>query len=102
MVTGCSNSDEAAPIATPSQNYEVSSSTPIKGGSGCFSPNGVVKWFNVAKGYGFIAQDAGGADLFFHSGDVVTSGGPLQQGQKVEFDVKPGPKGLQAANVGGC
>lgn len=61
---------------------------------------GTVKWFNDAKGYGFIAQDAGGADLFAHFRDIVGTGfKTLTENQKVEFEVKQGEKGLQAANI---
>lgn len=61
---------------------------------------GVVKWFNESKGYGFIAQDEGGADLFAHFRDIEGNGfKTLAEGQKVEFEVKQGQKGLQAANI---
>lgn len=60
---------------------------------------GIVKWFADAKGYGFIKQD-GGDDVFVHHSSIVADGHrSLEEGQKVEFDVKQGPKGLQAANV---
>jgi CspA family cold shock protein len=62
--------------------------------------SGTVKWFNDAKGYGFIAQDDGGNDVFCHQSAIVSDGfRSLKEGQKVEFDVKKGPKGLQAENV---
>ena len=61
---------------------------------------GTVKWFNDAKGFGFITQDGGGEDLFCHHSAIQTEGfRTLQEGQKVEFDVARGPKGLQAQNV---
>jgi CspA family cold shock protein len=61
---------------------------------------GKVKWFNDTKGFGFIAQDGGGEDVFCHQSVVQASGfRTLSEGQKVEFEVKQGPKGLQAASV---
>ena len=61
---------------------------------------GTVKWFNDAKGFGFITQDGGGDDVFCHHTAIQAEGfRSLAEGQKVEFDVTRGPKGLQAANV---
>lgn len=61
--------------------------------------NGVVKWFNDAKGYGFIATDEG-KDIFVHYSAIVMEGRKtLREGQKVEFEIAEGPKGPQAANV---
>ncbi len=61
--------------------------------------NGTVKWFNDAKGYGFISQD-GGEDVFVHHTAISMDGfRTLKEGERVEFDVTQGPKGLQAANV---
>ena len=61
---------------------------------------GIVKWFNDAKGFGFIAPDAGGGDLFAHHTAIQMDGyKSLKENQAVEFDVVTGPKGLQAANI---
>ncbi|MEA3119596.1 MAG: cold shock protein, partial [Paraburkholderia sp.] len=61
---------------------------------------GTVKWFNDAKGFGFITPDDGGEDMFAHFSEVQGSGfKSLQEGQKVTFEVKQGPKGKQAANI---
>ena len=60
---------------------------------------GKVKWFNDAKGYGFIEQE-GGEDVFVHFSAIQSEGyKSLQEGQAVEFDVTDGPKGKQASNV---
>jgi CspA family cold shock protein len=60
---------------------------------------GTVKWFNPAKGYGFIGRD-GGEDVFVHFSAIQMDGyRVLKEGQKVEFSVEKGPKGLQAAEV---
>jgi CspA family cold shock protein len=60
---------------------------------------GTVKWFNDAKGYGFISQE-GGDDVFVHHTAIQMDGfRTLKEGEQVEFDVTQGPKGLQAANV---
>jgi CspA family cold shock protein len=61
---------------------------------------GTVKWFNESKGFGFISQDNGGADVFVHFSTIQGSGfKTLAEGQAVTFDVENGPKGPQASNV---
>ncbi|GAB2924735.1 cold-shock protein [Nonomuraea fastidiosa] len=62
---------------------------------------GTVKWFNSEKGFGFIAQDGGGSDVFAHYSNIVSDGGyrELFEGQKVSFDVVQGQKGPQAENI---
>ena len=60
---------------------------------------GTVKWFNDAKGYGFIAQE-GGPDVFVHFSAIKMDGiRSLKEGERVEFEITDGPKGPQAANV---
>ncbi len=61
---------------------------------------GTVKWFSDAKGYGFIAPEEGGDDIFVHFQAIQSEGfKSLKEGQVVEFEVTEGPKGKQAANV---
>jgi CspA family cold shock protein len=61
---------------------------------------GTVKWFNDSKGFGFVTQEGGGEDVFCHQSAIQATGfRSLTEGQKVEFDVTKGPKGLQASNV---
>lgn len=61
---------------------------------------GTVKWFNDAKGFGFITPDGGGEDLFAHFSTINMDGfKSLKEGQKVQFEVAQGPKGKQATNI---
>ncbi|MFF4907651.1 cold-shock protein [Streptomyces sp. NPDC001260] len=61
---------------------------------------GTVKWFNAEKGFGFIAQDGGGADVFAHYSNIAAQGfRELQEGQNVSFDVAQGQKGPTAENI---
>ena len=61
---------------------------------------GTVKWFNESKGFGFITPENGGEDLFAHFSAIQSKGfKTLAEGQKVNFDVTTGPKGLQASNI---
>lgn len=61
---------------------------------------GTVKWFSNSKGFGFISPDKGGEDVFAHFSAIEMEGyKTLNEGQKVEFEVTDGPKGLQATNI---
>lgn len=63
-------------------------------------PTGTVKWFNNAKGYGFILADEGGEDLFAHYSAITMEGyKTLKAGQPVQFDITKGDKGLHAINI---
>lgn len=62
--------------------------------------SGTVKWFNDAKGFGFITPDNGGEDLFAHFSSIQMNGfKTLKEGQKVLFEIAQGPKGQQALNI---
>jgi CspA family cold shock protein len=62
--------------------------------------NGIVKWFNDSKGYGFIAPESGGKDLFVHHSNIAGDGfKSLTEGARVEFEEREGSKGPEATNV---
>lgn len=78
---------------------EVSSVADANPASGPRS-TGTVKWFNDAKGFGFITPDDGGEDLFAHFSSIQMSGfKTLKEGQRVVYEVIQGPKGKQALNI---
>ena len=61
---------------------------------------GIVKWFNSAKGYGFVCPDGGGQDVFAHFSSIVMDGyKSLKAGQSVNFEIQEGPKGLHAIDI---
>ena len=65
--------------------------------------NGTVKWFNATKGFGFIANDEGGDDVFVHFSAIQGEGfKSLDEGQAVTYDLTEGARGMQAANVVKC
>jgi CspA family cold shock protein len=65
-----------------------------------YMPQGSVKWFNSEKGFGFLAPDGGGPDVFVHYSAIQSDGyRSLNEEQRVEFDITEGQKGPQAANV---
>lgn len=84
--------------ARPARPQRRAPQAPVAAGDGT-RMQGAVKWFNESKGFGFI-QDDGGEDVFVHFSAIQGDGfRTLQQGERVEFDVVPGAKGKQAANV---
>jgi CspA family cold shock protein len=69
-------------------------------GEGIYMVNGVVKWFNNAKGFGFIEPQDGGDDIFVHYSAIKSDGyKTLSEGQKVEYEAEQGPKGYHAIEV---
>ena len=88
------------PSARPHAPDRSTGRRPSKKGKAARMAIGIVKWFNDAKGFGFIAPEGGGKDVFCHHTAIQVQGfRTLAEGQKVEFDVEQGAKGPQAANV---
>jgi cold shock protein len=87
-------------VATASKHRLPEVGTPSTPEEQSSMAQGTVKWFNGDKGFGFIAQEGGGDDVFVHFSAIQSSGyRTLDENQKVEFDVTQGPKGPQAENV---
>ncbi len=77
---------------------QTASSAPSR--KGIAMPQGTVKWFNAEKGFGFIAVDGGGADVFVHYSNIQADGyRTLEENQRVEFEITQGQKGPQAEAV---
>ena len=93
--------DSASPFETCGAWIRTMRGTPPVYQEVCKSmATGTVKWFNDAKGYGFITPDDGSEDLFAHFSAIQMQGfKTLKEGQKVSFDVTQGPKGKQASNI---
>ncbi len=78
----------------------MSDSTTSTGSGDNPKATGIVKWFNDAKGFGFITPDDGSEDLFAHFSSIQMNGfKTLKEGQKVAFEIIQGPKGKQALNI---
>jgi CspA family cold shock protein len=87
-------------VAIPPEQVVVVEQSNSSHKEGVRMATGKVKWFNDAKGFGFIQQDNGGPDVFVHFSAIKAEGfKSLREGQAVEFDVEQDPKGLRAANV---
>lgn len=86
-------------IFSPKRILRGECSHQIKGNK-MTTQTGIVKWFNDAKGFGFITPDAGGADLFAHFQDIQSSGfKSLTENQRVSFERSASPKGDKASNI---
>jgi len=99
-LAGFAGAGSALPKTAP-RRAESARQTPRSKPKGIGSmATGTVKWFNDAKGFGFITPDGGGEDLFAHFSAINMQGfKTLKEGQKVSFDVTQGPKGKQASNI---
>jgi cold shock protein len=83
----------------PTLDRSVWPTTPSDGEKDNAMAQGTVKWFNPDKGYGFLAQE-GGKDVFVHASEIQAAGyRSLEEGQRVEYDLKQGTKGPEATNV---
>jgi cold shock protein len=95
----CPESGQAGPVITPLAPDSESCSR-LAQGALVERLKGTVKWFNNAKGYGFIGRDDGSPDVFVHYSAITSEGyKSLQEGDAVEFEIVQGQKGPQAANV---
>jgi CspA family cold shock protein len=95
----CPESGQASPVITPlAPDWEVGGR--LAQGALVERLKGTVKWFNNAKGYGFIGREDGSPDVFVHYSAITSEGyKSLQEGDAVEFEIVQGQKGPQAANV---
>jgi CspA family cold shock protein len=85
-------------VMTIEQNHALNLTTQDAGAEA--KASGIVKWFNDAKGFGFITPDDGGDDLFAHFSSIQMNGfKTLKEGQKVAYQITQGPKGKQALNI---
>ena len=102
MVSGFGSQQEEANEAADDAAFSFLGPCPVSGTlfrRRFVKEKGTVKWFNAAKGYGFI-QRSTGDDVFVHFSAIQSEGyRSLDEGSQVEFEVKQGPKGLQAENV---